>query len=641
MKKALSLFMSLTMAFLIVTASVPVAFAAEYTGVCGNNVFWNLDTYTGELIISGKGDMKTFSADKLPSWSTYQNYIKSVTVENGVTSVGDYAFYNITGYRYSKMKTVTLSSSVESIGDYAFRGCKAITSVNGATGVKKIGAYAFLSCSGLTSFGFTSVSSVDNGAFSNCSGIKALSIPSTLTEIKSSAFKGCSSLTSLVIPSTVATLENQAFAECTGLTSVEFSASKITTETFGVFYGSGAEEGMDITFGSNITAVPPGLFENCPNIDCVTLGSSVTTVNQKAFYASGVRSVVVPKSVTSIHPTAFSLCNRLEGFTVDSSNTTYAVGASGELMSKNKVQLYRYPSGRGVTSYKVPVTVQVISTGAFHGDSTLVEVDTSNALTVYNFSFAVCSALESISMPKVKVVNSYSFADCDNLTFVSAPNVTTISGAGFFGCDSLSDLSGFSALTTIDQYAFGNCLGFESLTIPGQVTEIRAYAFNNCKNLTTLNLSEKVRSISDFAFAYCENLVAVNLNTGLETIGKYAFFDCVSLMSVKIPSTVTSIGDYAFGYKGNVSALSQISDFKIYCFNGSVGYNYAVSKNFNCEVVISGNQEDVIPPQGADMPEKVPSEQLGFIDAFILFIQNIFNLIKNIVQTNSPFGELV
>lgn len=640
MKKVLSLFLSLTIAFLIFTASVPVAFAAEYSGACGSNVFWTLDTYSGELVISGSGNMNAYSADSMPSWSTYQNYIKSVTVSDGVTSVGDYAFYNITGYKYQKLTTVNLSEGVEVIGDYAFRGCKALTTVIG-TGVEQIGEYAFRSCEKLSALNLVSVVSVGSGAFSYCSGITYLPIPASVTTIGPSAFKGCSGITSLVLPPTVTSLGNQAFAECTGLTYVEFSASEITSAVYGAFEGSGDDGGMNVVFGSNVTVVPESLFENCTNLNQVTIGSGVKTIGNKAFYASGVTVVSIPQSTASISAYAFAMCNALEGFTVDSSNSYFSQGSNGELMNKGKTILYRYPSGIGETSYTVPTTVRTINSGAFYGDATLTQVDCVNATSVNAYAFAMCNALEGVSIPVASSVKAYAFADCNSLSSISAPKATSVAEYSFFGCDSISSLSGFTVLTTIGKYAFSDCQGIKILTLPSTVTSVGEYAFYNCDNMTSVTFPSSVKTISKGAFSDCDDLTGVTLSGGITTIGDYAFLNCPALLSVRIPSSVTSIGDYAFGYKHSGSSYAAISGFKIYCYSGSAGYTYAYNNRskLSYEIVTDSAEGEIVFPEAPDTPVEAPANGLDLISFVVSFIQKILVFISNIFTVNSPLGN--
>ena len=112
MKKVISLFLSLTMLLSIVSVVDFSAYADVQTGSCGDNVTYSLDTETGVLTISGTGDMYSYGP-------FYENTnIKSVIIENGVTSIGDGVFQGCTSLR-----SVTIPDSVTSIGDDAFYGC--------------------------------------------------------------------------------------------------------------------------------------------------------------------------------------------------------------------------------------------------------------------------------------------------------------------------------------------------------------------------------------------------------------------------------------------------------------------------------------------------------------------------------------
>ena len=105
---------------------------------------WNLSC-DGVLTISGTGAMTNFSSTTMP-WSALRESVKSVVIEDGITTIGNYAFYNC-----SALKSVTIPNSVTSIGTYAFYNCASLTSVTIPNGVTSIGSYTFYSCSSLTS----------------------------------------------------------------------------------------------------------------------------------------------------------------------------------------------------------------------------------------------------------------------------------------------------------------------------------------------------------------------------------------------------------------------------------------------------------------------------------------------------------
>ena len=157
MRKKLFIFL------LAVLTGTGTLFAAN--GTCGDNLTWNLTD--GTLTISGTGAMTNYSSSSSVPWSSSHSSIRTVVINEGVTSIGDYAFRSC-----NSLTSVTIPNSVTSIGDYAFEYCSSLTSVEIPNSVTSIGDYAFRYCSSLTS----------------------VEIPNSVTSIGSSAFSGCSSL---------------------------------------------------------------------------------------------------------------------------------------------------------------------------------------------------------------------------------------------------------------------------------------------------------------------------------------------------------------------------------------------------------------------------------------------------------------
>ena len=115
--------------------------AATYSGKCGDNLTWSLDTDTGVLTISGTGYMYNWSFDSNAPWYSNRSSVKIVVIGNSVTSIGSWAF----GYCES-LTNVTIPDSVTSIGDDAFLNCTSLTSVIIPDSVTIIDSYAFRGC---------------------------------------------------------------------------------------------------------------------------------------------------------------------------------------------------------------------------------------------------------------------------------------------------------------------------------------------------------------------------------------------------------------------------------------------------------------------------------------------------------------
>ena len=236
--------------------------AATYSGSCGadgDNVKWSLDTDTGVLNISGTGAMDSYSRNTPAPWRDYG--ITHVVIENGVTGIGSYAFYNCVG-----LTRVIVPDSVTNIDTYAFYGCSHLMSVTVGKGVTSIADRAFYGCRNLVEVIDRSPLNITRDYYANGgvgyyaieihSGDSKLSekdgyylynydgenvylvwydgdggdivIPYGVTVIRSSAFSRCSRLTSVIIPDSVKTIGDDAFYECYGLTSVVIGDGVLT-----------------------------------------------------------------------------------------------------------------------------------------------------------------------------------------------------------------------------------------------------------------------------------------------------------------------------------------------------------------------------------------------------------------------------
>ena len=146
----------------------------------------------GTLTISGNGKMKDWRNSSDEAWDSNRKNIKNVIINNGVTSIGNFAFSDCTS-----LTNITIPNSVTSIGDYAFWYCnlKNITIPNGVT---SIGYSAFYRCTSLTNITIpNSVTSIGDFAFNECTSLTNIAIPDSVTSIGDHAFYKCDSLSVL------------------------------------------------------------------------------------------------------------------------------------------------------------------------------------------------------------------------------------------------------------------------------------------------------------------------------------------------------------------------------------------------------------------------------------------------------------
>ena len=202
----------LALAMVLAFTSVVAVPASAAGGTCGENLTW--DYTSGVLTISGTGDMTDFGSNG--PWYSYRNSIKTVTIGNGVTSIGSYAFYNCT-----KITTVTLPNTVTAINEYAFRNCTSLSGINIPSNLKVLGKSAFNNCQSIKSIVLPdSVTSIGSYAFVNCYKLAEVVLPPELTSIPESLLFGCEALTNVTIPAGVTSIERNAFYQCQALTSI-------------------------------------------------------------------------------------------------------------------------------------------------------------------------------------------------------------------------------------------------------------------------------------------------------------------------------------------------------------------------------------------------------------------------------------
>ena len=213
-------------------------------------------------------------------------------------------------------------------------------------------------------------------------------------------------------------------------------------------------------------------LSGCSGLTSLTIPSSVTSIGYCAFEGcSGLTSLIIPSSVTSIGNNAFWGCS-------------------------------------GLTSLIIPSSVTSIGNSAFWGCSGLTSLIIPSSVTsIGNSAFQDCSGLTSLIIPSsVTSIGDYAFEGCSGLTSLIIPSsVTSIDRGTFWGCSGLASLIIPSCVTSIGDYAFEGCSGLTSLTIPSSVTSIGVEAFSGCSGLTSIYVyPEKLPKLGKDMFSGCD-----------------------------------------------------------------------------------------------------------------------------------------
>ncbi len=233
----------LMVAVFTVTMFIPYVSAAEASGTCGNGVVWSLSA-SGTLAISGNGAMKNYSEENPAPWAEFTEQIRVILIENGVTSVGHYAFYGS-----ENLISVTIPGSVKTIGNHAFKECVNLKMLTLSSGVEVVG----------------------ESAFECCEALQSIRLPNTLKTIGRKAFYRCYALKTLTIPASVTAIGNMAFAYCKGLITADIRAS-VAELPYWMFYG--CESLSAITLVGNITEISNMAFYNCNQLTKINYGGT-------------------------------------------------------------------------------------------------------------------------------------------------------------------------------------------------------------------------------------------------------------------------------------------------------------------------------------------------------------------------------
>ena len=369
MKKRL---LSFVLAALMIASLLPAtALAADIvdSGTCGaegdgSNLTWTLDS-EGVLTISGSGDMHGYDHLGAP-WYGIRSPVKSAVIADGVTSIGDSAFFDCTS-----LTSVTIPDSVTSIGEYAFYDCTSLTSVTIPD----------------------SVTSIGDGAFSYCESLTSVTIPDSVTSIGWHAFDGCTSLTGIWVAE-----GNSHYAS--DASGVLFNKDKTTlVQCPGAFAA--------YTIPNSVTSIGADAFSYCRSLTSVTIPDSVTSIGESSFYkCTSLTSVTIPDSVTSIGYKAFGSCESLTSVTIPDSVTSIGDGA--------------FSCCTSLTSVTIPNSVTSIGDSAFYDCTSLTSVTIPNSVTIIGVAaFSCCTSLTSVTIPdSVTIIGGSAFFDCDNLTDV-------------------------------------------------------------------------------------------------------------------------------------------------------------------------------------------------------------------------------
>lgn len=611
MKKTVSIVLVAVLILLIALTSVFAKEEQVYSGTFGENLTWSFDKDKKELVISGEGAMPDYnsggyfvedtiidssqdvSKDVSSEYSS-EDYSDDIPVSSDVTHIVQ------TEPSYSdgdpsrpwdeikdKINIIVIEDGVTHIGDYAFYSCYNLTSVTIGNGVKTVGERAFSDCYNLTKVKIgKSVLTVDDHAFPyyemDARNIEVVYYSGSEEQWKSIKLGTDNSglKYSLVI------------VDCDGSRPKSLAMS-FGENLFGTFYTDGelvidGEGEMEYIYFES--SVPWRRFKS--KITKITIGDGVESIAGGCEFINcdNLTSVNIGKGVTSIGSIPFQGCSSLESIDVDEGNAAFSSDEYGVLFNKDKTELISYPIGNKRTSYTVPDSVISIDSTAFDGSENLKSITFGDGITrIEGGTFRGCINLEEVTFSKnIDYVCKGAFYLCDNITDIYF--MGTKAAWQFVGGISLDNGSMLTATVHFAQpeekLLTGKCgdnliwileTATGKLVISG-IGEMYDYKFDAnfgiielpewCYyDITSVTLEDGVTSIGECAFYSCENLKSVSLPEGLVSIGRDSFVGCTSLKEISIPDSVNSIGDTAFFCCESLEKIT-IPD-NVICIDGS------------------------------------------------------------------------
>ena len=502
-----------------------------------DNLTWTL-TADGTLTISGTGAMKDYDYDSNPSPVYNNSDVKKIVIEDGVTSIGNFAFHSC-----SSLPSITIPDSVTSIGNFAFESCNSLSSITLSNNITSIGDFAFHGCP-LTSITLPdSVTSIGYAAFHSCSNLKSITIPDSVTSIESAVFYNCTSLTTISL-SCKSSLKKSDFGDQSDLVSASHTLKKTEAKA-----ATCSEDGNKE-------------YWTCEYCGKYFLSDDANPETAKAVEQSECMIPAIQhKNATirgALEPTETAPgysgdrycpdCDKVveKGYTYwIEGNLTWKLYEDGTLNISGTGAMKNYNN----TDNLSPV----------HMNSSVKKIVIEEGVTsIGNAAFSGCISLTNITIPdSVTSIGYYAFYKCTGLISITIPgSVTSIGNSAFYGCWDLTSITIPNSVTSIGDAAFAFCSSLTDITIPDSVTSIGKRAFSYCNSLTDIVIPSSVTSIGEAAFENCSNLTSITIPDSVTSIGYNAFENCSSLTSITIPDGVTSIGDSTFKGCSSLTAIS-------------------------------------------------------------------------------------
>ena len=496
---------------------------------------------------------QTFTQGNLKYTITGSNTVS--VAKDGVHSLsGDLTIPSTVTYNGTTY-TVTL------IPNYAFEGLT-ISGVSIPGTVESLGERAFGDCHKLAKITFEESTQPLTlvygyyGSFQYCDADKEVIVNRNLTPSDGCPFYA--NVTSAVIGGKATTVADHLFHGQGKMTSISIGNSVTSIGNY-AFYDCGApsdEVEMTLTLSDNLTTIGENAFFSCEALKSLTLPSSLKLIGGSAFSSASITSIVIPESIDSIGESAFESCQKLTSIRIEDSDKPLR-------MREGYYRPFHY-CGAAKTVYLGRNLILTENSTPFETSITSVEI--GDKVTVINpRMFADNTLLTSVTIGKgVKSIEYSAFYNCGNYETVSeltvslGENTTRIGEDAFHYCTKLKSIALPASVKTIEGSAFSNT-GFTSISIPATIDSLGQRAFGECGNLTNIRIENKAAALKLWngyygSFAYSDAEKTVYVGRDLQLNDNTTVFG--NPTSVTFGDNVTTINPSMFFNNGKLASVT-------------------------------------------------------------------------------------
>ena len=369
-------------------------------------------------------------------------------------------------------------------------------------------------------------------------------MPNTVTTIAPKAFSGCEKLTAIKISNKVTDIVYATFIDCPALKTIELPSNLKTIDKYS-FANTGIES---ITIPESVTSIDQGAFGYCENLKNITLPNRLKTIEEDVFKCCAkLESINIPDNVAEIKQDAFFSCENLKNIT----------------FPKNLKSIGRY---------------------AFMGCENLTKAVFKNKDTLINDSAFSGCGLKDIEFPSgIKTIGgSYAFSSTNIEKLVIPEDVTDIVYGSFYDCSALKEIDIPSSLKHVGGRAFENTAWFNAQNDGPVYLEHVLCTVKGTTDIESIEVKPGTTVIGGYALSGLPKLTDVSLPEGLEAIGEYAFNNSNSLKEINIPSSVSDIVYQSFARCSSLESINVDKGSKYYKSVDGVLFNKSGSELIWC-----------------------------------------------------------